>query len=65
MLGTPERVQRMVVETPDGLFFFFFFKLVNSLDDFCIFAPPDPGPGSVIGETEVRRIGHVSEKEYD
>lgn len=55
----------MVVETPDGLFFFFFFKLVNSLDDFCIFAPPDPGPGSVIGETEVRRIGHVSEKEYD
>ena len=45
--------------------FFFFFKLVNSLDDFCIFAPPDPGPASVIGATEVRRIGHISEKEYD
>jgi len=25
---------------------------INSLDDFCIFAPPDAGPGSVIGETE-------------
>ncbi|KAI0718729.1 hypothetical protein C8T65DRAFT_706669 [Cerioporus squamosus] len=25
---------------------------VNSLDDFCIFAPPQPGPDSVIGNTE-------------
>ncbi|KAM5543465.1 hypothetical protein V8D89_002716 [Ganoderma adspersum] len=25
---------------------------VNSLDDFCLFAPPTPGPGSVIGNTE-------------
>ena len=25
---------------------------VNSLDDFCLFAPPSPGPGSVIGNTE-------------
>ncbi|KAH9956486.1 hypothetical protein BC827DRAFT_749602 [Russula dissimulans] len=25
---------------------------VNSLNDFCIWAPPDPGPNSVIGETE-------------
>ena len=27
--------------------------LVNSVDDFCLFAPPNPGPDSVIGETEV------------
>jgi len=26
---------------------------VNSVDDFCLFAPPEPGPGSVIGNTEV------------
>ena len=25
---------------------------VNSVDDFCFFAPPEPGPGSVIGNTE-------------
>ncbi|KAH9956485.1 hypothetical protein BC827DRAFT_1270856 [Russula dissimulans] len=25
---------------------------VNSLSDFCIWGPPDPGPNSVIGETE-------------
>ncbi|KAH9067589.1 hypothetical protein EDB87DRAFT_1573192 [Lactarius vividus] len=25
---------------------------INSIDDFCIFAPPEPGPGSVIGSTE-------------
>ena len=25
---------------------------VNSVDDFCIFAPPNPGPDSVIGNTE-------------
>lgn len=25
---------------------------LNSVDDFCIFAPPEPGPGSVIGNTE-------------
>ncbi|KAF8270466.1 hypothetical protein EI94DRAFT_1770838 [Lactarius quietus] len=25
---------------------------INSVDDFCVFAPPDPGPGSVIGNTE-------------
>ena len=25
---------------------------MNSLDDFCIFAPPNPGPGSDIGDTE-------------
>ncbi|RDX51785.1 hypothetical protein OH76DRAFT_1454722 [Lentinus brumalis] len=25
---------------------------VNSLDDFCLFAPPQPGPDSVIGNTE-------------
>ncbi|ETW77938.1 hypothetical protein HETIRDRAFT_435869 [Heterobasidion irregulare TC 32-1] len=25
---------------------------LNSVDDFCVFAPPDPGPGSVIGNTE-------------
>jgi hypothetical protein len=28
-------------------------NLVNSLNDWCIFAPPDPGPGSVVGNTEV------------
>lgn len=26
---------------------------VNSVTDFCIFGPPDPGPDSVIGNTEV------------
>ncbi|KAH9060325.1 hypothetical protein EDB83DRAFT_907050 [Lactarius deliciosus] len=25
---------------------------INTVDDWCIFAPPDPGPGSVIGNTE-------------
>ena len=25
---------------------------VNSLEDFCLFAPPNPGAGSVIGNTE-------------
>lgn len=25
---------------------------MNSVDDFCIFAPPDPGPASTIGDTE-------------
>ncbi|KAF8814669.1 hypothetical protein BYT27DRAFT_7205623 [Phlegmacium glaucopus] len=25
---------------------------INSVTDFCVFAPPDPGPGSVIGNTE-------------
>jgi len=25
---------------------------LNSVDDFCVFAPPEPGPGSVIGNTE-------------
>ncbi|KDQ50361.1 hypothetical protein JAAARDRAFT_42151 [Jaapia argillacea MUCL 33604] len=25
---------------------------INSVDDFCVFAPPDPGPNSVIGNTE-------------
>lgn len=27
-------------------------RTVNSLDDWCIFAPPQPGPDSVIGNTE-------------
>ena len=26
--------------------------LVNAIDDWCIFAPPTPGPGSTIGNTE-------------
>jgi len=25
---------------------------INSVDDYCVFAPPDPGPNSVIGNTE-------------
>ncbi|KAH8994480.1 hypothetical protein EDB92DRAFT_1849454 [Lactarius akahatsu] len=25
---------------------------INSVDDFCVFAPPEPGPASVIGNTE-------------
>ena len=25
---------------------------VNALDDFCLFAPPEPGPDSVVGNTE-------------
>ena len=27
---------------------------VNSVDDFCLWAPPEPGKGSTIGDTEVR-----------
>lgn len=27
--------------------------LVNSVDDFCLFAPPKPGKGSAIGDSEV------------
>lgn len=27
-------------------------SIVNSIDDWCIFAPPEPGPDSVIGNTE-------------
>lgn len=34
----------------------FVFQLVNSIDDFCIFAPPNPGADSVIANTEVRRV---------
>jgi hypothetical protein len=30
---------------------------VNSVDDFCLFAPPEPGPGSDVGNVEV---GHPS-----
>jgi len=26
---------------------------VNSVEDFCLFAPPEPGPGSLVGNTEV------------
>ena len=37
-----------------------FFQPVNSIDDFCIFAPPEPGADSVIGNTEVRRVGSVA-----
>lgn len=36
-----------------------FFQLVNSINDFCIFAPPNPGADSVIANTEVRRMGPV------
>ncbi|CAL1698993.1 unnamed protein product [Somion occarium] len=25
---------------------------INSVDDFCLFAPPEPGPGSTVGNTE-------------
>lgn len=25
---------------------------VNSVDDFCVYAPPEPGPASAIGNTE-------------
>ena len=28
-------------------------NLANSVDDYCVFAPPDPGPNSVMGNTEV------------
>jgi len=34
---------------------------LNSLTDWCIFAPPEPGPDSTIGNTEVRRVSRVSE----
>lgn len=29
------------------------YYVVNSLDDFCLFAPPQPGKDSGIGSTEV------------
>lgn len=29
-------------------------RAVNSVTDWCIWSPPEPGPGSVIGNTEVR-----------
>ncbi len=28
---------------------------VNSLSDFCVFGPPEPGPDSVIGNIEANR----------
>lgn len=39
-------------------------KKVNSLEDFCIFAPPDSGANSIIANTEVRpnRLLQFSEK---
>ena len=35
---------------------------VNSLSDWCIYAPPEPGPDSLIGNTEVRQVSRVSER---
>jgi len=40
-----------------------FFSLVNAIDDWCFWAPPNPGPDSVIGNTEVRRNRHLSDVE--
>ena len=59
---TSQTTERKIIEPP-----VFFFQLVNSLDDFCIYAPPNPGPDSAIGNTEVRRVRyrHVYENEYD
>ncbi|KII87737.1 hypothetical protein PLICRDRAFT_42246 [Plicaturopsis crispa FD-325 SS-3] len=31
---------------------------LNAVDDFCLFAPPEPGPGSVIGNTERIEIAY-------
>jgi len=36
-------------------------KKVNSVTDFCLFAPPNPGPDSVIGNTEVSDVPSFEE----
>ncbi|KAF8258827.1 hypothetical protein EI94DRAFT_1753406 [Lactarius quietus] len=37
---------------------------INSIDDWCIFAPPDPGPGSVIGNTERIEVSYCLQANY-
>lgn len=37
---------------------------INSLDDWCIFGPPDPGPGSVIGNTERIEVAYCLQSGY-
>jgi len=37
---------------------------INSLNDWCIFAPPDPGPGSVIGNTERIEVAYCLQSGY-
>lgn len=29
---------------------------INSVDDFCVYAPPEPGPDSLIGNTEAIEV---------
>ncbi|KAN0135466.1 hypothetical protein V8E53_006745 [Lactarius tabidus] len=37
---------------------------LNSLDDWCIFGPPDPGPASVIGNTERIEVAYCLQANY-
>jgi hypothetical protein len=37
---------------------------INSLNDWCIFGPPDAGPGSIIGETERIEVAYCLQSGY-
>ncbi|KAI0316225.1 hypothetical protein OF83DRAFT_1196582 [Amylostereum chailletii] len=37
---------------------------LNSVDDFCFFAPPEPGPNSVIGDTERIEVAWCMQGKY-
>ncbi|KAG7095419.1 hypothetical protein E1B28_006168 [Marasmius oreades] len=37
---------------------------INSVEDFCLFAPPDPGPDSVIGNTERLEVAWCMKNGY-
>ncbi|EPQ52291.1 hypothetical protein GLOTRDRAFT_112240 [Gloeophyllum trabeum ATCC 11539] len=37
---------------------------INSIDDFCIFGPPEPGPQSVIGNTERIEVAYCMKAGY-
>ena len=57
--ATRPRLARMRIVRLKLLFFAFqlstnaFRVTVNSVEDFCLFAPPEPGPGSAVGNVEV------------
>ncbi|THH03063.1 hypothetical protein EW145_g6560 [Phellinidium pouzarii] len=48
----PMRVARAQTKTPCVRMSIERWVPVNSVDDFCLYAPPEPGPSSTIGETE-------------
>lgn len=39
-------------------------SFLNSIDDFCLYAPPQPGPGSVIGNTEREEVSWCIKEGY-